>query len=355
WVPQSSESLCDIELYLLKAGEIVVKGETNLPEAKKDLIGYLENSGRAFKDSISVLPDTAIVKKPWGLITLSVSNMRSNPSHSAEMVTQAIMGTPVKILKRRGGWLFIQTPDSYLGWTNNAAVYELSEAEMADWRKADRVIYQRNYGDIISSDGHVVSDLVYGAVVVKNGEQGGAYIVTLPDGRSGMIYKSDATEFGSWAEKTEPIAEDLLKTGFSLLGSPYLWGGTSSKGIDCSGYVKTIYFGSGVILARDASSQFRYGKPVPVDNTLDSLLPGDLIFFGRNRDGEKAITHVGMYIGDTEVIHSPGIIGVMSLDSTRVNYSDSRRRSVQGARRIIGVTPGNGIVRISEHKWYFNI
>jgi gamma-D-glutamyl-L-lysine dipeptidyl-peptidase len=78
-----------------------------------------------------------------------------------------------------------------------------------------------------------------------------------------------------------------------------------------------------------------------------------LLFFGRIQDGKKRITHTGMYIGDTEFIHSSGMVRINSLDSTRANYSRYRAATLLGARRIIGATPGKGIERVSHHRWYF--
>jgi hypothetical protein len=140
FVPVNGEALCHIDLYMADGGLLVIKGETNLPGAKDELIALMDQSGHEFSDSIRVLPDTTKIKKPWGLVTLSVCNMRGRPAHAGEMVTQAIMGTPVKILDRRGGWFFIQTPDSYLGWTNDAAIAELTQSEMDAWRGSGRVI-----------------------------------------------------------------------------------------------------------------------------------------------------------------------------------------------------------------------
>lgn len=353
WVPQHAEGLCDHELIAVPGKEIVIKGETNLPGAKKEILDYLAGSGFNIIDSLNLLPDTNVVKKPWGLITLSVCNIRSQASHDAELVTQAIMGTPVKILKKHGGWLFIQSPDSYLGWTNDDAVTELTEGEMIEWKNADRIIYTKNYGDILSGEGQVVSDLVYGAIMVKGGEEKRSYIVILPDGRKGTVKKSDALEFASWAMQAKPEADNLIAFGRTLLGSPYLWGGTSTKGIDCSGFVKTIYFTGGVILKRDASSQYLYGEEISIENSLDSLAPGDLLFFGRIRNGKKRVGHTGMYIGDTEVIHSSGMVKINSLDSTRVNFSNYLSSTLLGAKRFIGIPAGNGTERVSQHKWYF--
>jgi cell wall-associated NlpC family hydrolase len=122
---------------------------------------------------------------------------------------------------------------------------------------------------------------------------------------------------------------------------------------DCSGFLKTVYFTGGMILARDASQQFRYGKAVDISLSIDSLKPGDQIFFGHlNSSGKKVITHTGMYIGDTEVIHDSGMVRVNSLDSTRSNYSSYLGKTIMGARRIIGTSSGRGTENVALHNWY---
>jgi len=352
-VPQRLESLCDLSLTMSEGGVITVTGKTNLPEARDKVIDLLERSGYKYKDSIAVLPDTSVIKKPWGLVTISVCNMRTEPSNGAEMATQPLMGTPVKILDRDGGWLFVQTPDSYLGWTGDDAITELSDNEMIAWKGSDRVIFLENTGVITDSYNQTVSDIVLGCVLKKTGEEKEFYKVVLPDGREGRIRKNDASDFRVWAEKAEPQADLMVAFARTMMGTPYLWGGTSTKAVDCSGFTKTIYLTGGLILARDASSQYRYGIERSIDNGCDSLAAGDLLFFGRIQDGKKRITHTGMYIGDTEFIHSSGMVRINSLDSTRVNYSRYRATTLLGARRIIGATPGKGIERVSHHCWYF--
>lgn len=355
WVPDSREGICKVDFKNLSDNEILLSGETNLPLAKEDILRYLENAGIKYRDSLKVLPDPVEIDNPWGLVSVSVCNLKKNPSHAGELVSQAIMGTPVKILKKEGSWLLIQTPDYYIGWSTESGIKELNGKEMTEWRKSDRLIYDAKSGEILSENvkDDVISDIVKGSIINLISRQGTYYIVELPDGRKGKIEMKYCQDFNKWCSEAKPDPDKLIAFAESLKGIPYLWGGTSTKMADCSGFLKTVYFTGGVILARDASQQFRYGMAVDISSSFDSLKPGDQVFFGHlNSSGNKVITHTGMYIGDTEIIHESGMVRVNSLDSTRSNYNSFLRKTIMGARRIIGNSSGKGTDYVVRNGWY---
>jgi hypothetical protein len=357
WVPDQREGICNIELEKLSGNLIQLKGETDLPEARTEIIRYIEKSGLNCRDSVIILPDTSEIKKIWGMVSVSVSNLKKEPSFASEMVSQSIMGTPVKILKRKGSWMLVQTPDYYIGWVTGSSLSELDYKDFEKWKSSDRIIYTSKAGDIISTDRSkdVVSDIVTGAVLEIKNKQQGCYNVILPDGREGKIPVKDGADFKKWSSEIKPDPSAMISFGKSMLGSPYIWGGTSTKAVDCSGFTKTLFFTCGIILARDASLQFRYGEPGEVTDDFKFLVPGDLIFFGRITDaGEKRITHVGMYAGDIEVIHSSGMVRINSLDPARPNFSSYLKETLMGARRIIGVDDKRGTQRVRTHPWYFD-
>jgi len=355
FVPDNREGICDVRFYQ-KGREYVLKGETDSQVAKDEIVAFLSGKRKRFADSLLVLPDFLTVKKPWGLVNVSVCNMRSDRGHSAEMVSQAVMGTPVKILKVQGNWYLVQTPDHYLGWVDAEALSLLDEEEAGRWKGSERVVYMKKTGDIYADQSKrmIVSDIVAGSLLETTGAKVTMTEVLLPDGRKGFIDRNDAVPLSELFDKPGLFSGDLESLSLSFTGIPYLWGGTSVKGFDCSGFVKTLYYLNGVILARDASLQFRHGLKIATGAYPDSLQTGDLLFFGSLRDGVPRPTHVGMYIGDTEFIHAAGMVKINSLDSARANFSRGRRDSFLGVRRISGAVPGEGIQLISRHNWYIN-
>lgn len=353
YVPDLRNGIFDAE-FVKNESATILKGETNVPEAKEAISGLLKQKGVDFIDSLKVLPDTCEIKEPWGLVNVSVCNIRFISSYDAEMVTQALMGTPVRILKKENGWLLVQTPDMYLGWVDNEAITTKSVREHENWKSSSRLFYTTKTGDIYTDRSmvKVISDIVAGCILEIAGNQKSGYYVKLPDGREGFIPAEEAIPFDQLTVQKYLNPQNLVSAAESFMGIPYLWGGTSSKGFDCSGFVKTIYLLNGIILARDASQQFQYGMRLRRGSFPDSLKKGDLLFFGTSGRGRPRASHVGMYIGDTEFIHCSGMVKINSFDSTRINFSRFRRDSFLGVRRIIGARYGEGIQPVLNHSWY---
>jgi hypothetical protein len=352
WVPDKRVGICDLRLVKGAGGGMILKGESMFPGAKTDVLKLLRSKSIMVIDSAILLPDTVNVKKSWGLINISVANLRGKSAHAAELVSQAIMGTPVSILKEDNGWVLVQTPENYIAWTNESSVNKMSFPEMIKWRNSDRMIYTESFGKVCKDPKltEVISDLVAGAIVTKLSENPDFSSVILPDGRSGYVAKNNWLPFKQWKDTVSVIDDQLIKSGKQFLGFPYLWGGTSSKAMDCSGFVKTVFFLNGTILERDASQQVKHGVEVDVTSGWNNLQKGDLLFFG-SRDPYR-VTHVGLYIGNSELIHSSGSIRISSLDNKRDNYSIILGTTLLTARRVIGLPPENGYLPVRLHNWY---
>jgi len=304
---------------------------------------------------IRPLKDTLEDTRQMGIATLSTINLRKEPHHSSEMVSQLILGTPVMIMKSEDPWLQIQTPDNYTGWIEESSVKIVNKLEMDAWKKAAKVIYLENTGWLYNSASEksgVVGDVVGGSIIEKVGESGSYVNVILPDGRKGFVEKSKVMDFNEWEKNISPAAEKVCSMAITYMGLPYLWGGTSTKGVDCSGLVQSVFFRNGIILCRDASLQATHGIPIDISDGFSRLRKGDLLFFGSRINGTPHVTHVALYMGNNEYISSSGRVQINSLDSTKVNFNSHRMNSLLLAKRILGVSNDPGIEPVNKHKWY---
>ena len=289
-----------------------------------------------------------------GLVNISSASLRSEPSHAAELETQAVYGTPVEILNEdeiSTGWLRVRLPDGYEAYIPESSVWVMSEAEMDRWRDADRLIISRPFpgpviADTLLSDYtpyNRICDLTVGSILEGSMPGPGARFVevTLPDGDRGYARVDDMADFRTWASRPADI-DEVLDVANLLLGIPYLWGGITEKGLDCSGFTRTCYLiGARTLLPRNASQQAMIGTPLDIDHP-ELFEQGDLIFFGS--DGR--ITHVAIYDHGSTYIHASGKVFRSSFDPQSDKYLP---RSV-----IAAVRPLDGSEPISLNPRYFN-
>ncbi|MCX6558556.1 MAG: C40 family peptidase [Candidatus Aminicenantes bacterium] len=354
-----------VELFSVEAewsgGRVLLTGKTTRPDVAADLVKRLKERRIACSDTIIRLPDPALGEKNWGLVTLSVANIRYQPAHAAEMATQALMGTPVRVLQEEDGWYLVQTPDRYIAWTEAAGIALKTQAQMDAWKGSARLIFLGDSGLILEGTEAAsmpVSDIVSGGIVVKEAGMNGRgtmQAVQLPDGRQGFVSGPGFRDFEAWGNSISADPAVLVDFAQRMKGRPYLWGGTSVKGFDCSGFTKTVYLTGGLILARDASQQALQGTTViapAAPAVWQGLKAGDLLFFGRKANGEtgERVSHVGMYMGDSRFIHCSGMVRVNSLDATRADYEPFLLANLLHVKRIIGA--GNGPAALKTHPWY---
>ncbi|MDZ7263699.1 MAG: C40 family peptidase [candidate division KSB1 bacterium] len=317
--------------------KIVLTGETLSHEGKTELISRLrEETNFPIEDSLLTLPDPALGKNTYGLICVSVGQLRRHPDVIYEIISQALLGTEVRILKIEDRfWAYCQLDDGYLGWMMLSSIKVGDSAFVAQWRQSDRLIVTSNYGQIWAERKEQtisVSDVVRGNLLLNLGQKRGWNRVQLPDGRSGYIRSNLVMEEKKYFARSQPTPSALVNLAFQFIGIPYLWGGRSTKGFDCSGFTQTLYQLHGLSLPRDANMQVKIGHAVALDDSLQNLKTGDLLFFGRDLDH---ITHVGMYIGKGKFIHADGWVHINSFNPTDEDYSRYRRRGLQAARRIL--------------------
>ena len=340
WVPDKRVGICKLTVEKSK-GKYMIHGETTEMDAILEVYATLNMPQRRIVDKIKLLPDASLGNKIHGLVKVGVMNMRKNPRHQAELLSQAVLGTPIRILKDSNNYLLIQTPDKYIGWVSQSSVQRLSKIEMEHWKQANRALFVSRsgyvYADTLKTT--VVTDIVMTSIC-KSIETVNAWTkIELPDQKIGFVKTSDLVDFSVWANANKTLQHaELVQMAYAFMGTSYLWGGTSSYMFDCSGFIKTVYFMQGVVLPRDASQQCKIGYQVDVSENYEHLLPGDLLFFGSKTSKNQHITHVGMYIGNNEFIHESEWIHLSSMHPAATNYCAYYHKRLIMARRITHAT-----------------
>lgn len=233
----------------------------------------------------------------FGICYLSIIPVRSIPEDTAEMVTQLLLGELFEILETRGSWELIRiTADSYEGWIDSKQYLPLQLEEFESIRGQPQVIS---------------AELMH----ISTGSQGDILLVpfgsNLPNYTDNSFRIGDKTYAykGQTVEANEKLRSSTIsETARKLLNVPYLWGGRSPMGIDCSGFIQLVYKLHGISLPRDAQPQAKCGENI---DFLNETLPGDLAFFD-NEEGQ--IIHVGILLATDLIIHASGLVRTDFID-----------------------------------------
>lgn len=315
-----------LEVRTLPEGPVIVSTDEALAwEARQALAQALP---------IRLLPDVALGAKTTGLVTVSVAPLRAQPRQAAEQVSQALMGRSVDILEKAGpDWWRVRNDDGYLGYLHREHLlpanpcWNTGYAALPKW--AVRANYAQAWADPYDRT-EPVFDVTAGCVLgigdrwVDLAMSG--FAVYTPDMRLGYL-PSDALMPERPAEFE---AAGMLPYIRQWMGAPYLWGGNTPRGIDCSGLVQLAAWLCGKTLPRDASQQVALGTPIESKNPAD-LLPGDLLFFG---DEPHKITHVAVYEGNGCYLHASGRVRRNSLLPQAADFDAARCTTWQTSRRL---------------------
>lgn len=344
YAPDKRVAVYDIDLSI-KNGVVQIKGESDQEKALNALTSTLRAKGLDFEDHSVLLPDESVGDTKYAVVSNSVANIRSGDRHSAELATQAILGSTLKVLKIAGSFYLVQTPDGYISWVDHGGVALMTPDEFAQWQNAPKIIYTKAYGSVyeyMSDELYKVGDIVFGAQLKLIEDSGAFYKVSYPDKRIGYLKKSESERYGSWVNKLNPSGTLVELYAKEMMGAPYLWGGTSSKGMDCSGFTKTAYLMNGYIIPRDASQQIMAGKDTDPDLSFANMEKGDLMFFGKKATDstKQRVTHVGIWLGNDrgEFIHSAGRVKLGSIDPNSPYYDAFNTNRYLGSRRYLGET-----------------
>lgn len=259
------------------------------------------------------------------LVTLAALDVRRSPSHQAELGSQLLCGESVRILARTRDlqWARVENrSDGYRGWVRVWGLRECSPAEIRAWARTARwrlavhqAVVRRGAGK-----GARVAPLFWNSRVVRLGGARGHARVALADGRQGWI------ESAALRPASRP-AGPLIRLAEGFRGAPYLWGGRTPSGLDCSGFVQQVLGARGVCLPRDAHLQFEACRRI---GARQARRPGDLVFFGRPRN---RISHVGLLVQKDLYYHSRGSVDVSSLDPSNRLYDSALASMVRGFGR----------------------
>lgn len=338
-----------VNLFDIKAEKvndtIVLSGKTLDVNQKNALLEAFKAQGKV-KDNIETFPFHEFGEMTYGVVNLPVMQIRDNPKHSAQLITQALFGMSLKIIGQnpeKTDWIQVSMDDDkYVGWAKKSDIWFVNQNTYVDWINQNKIIITEPFINLLNSQNNEDKSGIRLYLTTRLNtvsDKGNFYKVKLTGGNKHYsnhefyVPKSSARYIGKNLLPLKITGKDLYEKGKTMISTPYLWGGASPAMTDCSGYTQMLYKVNGYVLPRDADQQQAYTKPI---KTIDELKSGDLVFFAENH-GKRA-THVGLYMGDKKFIHSSvgyGGVAITSFDPKDSLFNDWYIDNFIGGGRVL--------------------
>ena len=261
-----------------------------------------------------------------GIVITNILDMRDTASHSSERVNQLLLGDTVRWSSTRNGFAYVTKWDGYRGWADGRFLVEVENGELSRYEESLTHVVSVQRARVVDSDACDIEPhvLYYGTLLHPVRKREGYLGVALVGGHSLLV---KAGTIRPIKKKNGPPVRgsDLVREAKRFLGVPYLWGGITATGFDCSGLVQTIGRRLGLTLPRDTKDQIKVGEPVD----RERIKVGDLLFFER---------HVGIAAADGKILHcsrSGSGVRLESLNPEHPAYREDLDKGFVTARRIV--------------------
>lgn len=264
------------------------------------------------------------MKFAWN--TTNVSDLRAEPDHGSERVSQLLFSEVVEVVKESGSFIKVRQSDGYEGWVYGSYLKELQKKDADSFLSLPKSVVVSKIVKTYDNKNslRLPYQIFYGTLLAIKSKNNNKAKIQLPNGDL-IFIKGKKLRPIKDKKRYKAIGTRIIDEAKKFLGTPYLWGGATSLGYDCSGLVQAVFRSYGIFLPRDTKDQIKIG--VLVEN--DCIKTGDLLFFNR---------HVGLALGKTKIIHASrraGGVRVESLMKDEENFREDLANTFVEARRII--------------------
>jgi gamma-D-glutamyl-L-lysine dipeptidyl-peptidase len=262
-------------------------------------------------DEVVRLPGGLPGPERYAVIRSAIAPVYQDPVIPSAQITELVLGSRVDLLSSEGTWWRVRAEDGYIGWVNNGYLAIGTADFTHTWERGEHGEPVVSLGaELVDEDGSVFARLPWGARLIRFSQE----TYALPDGRRGRLSSGEIVPVDRLFDRFPPRGDSVTRTARRWLGAPYLWGGVTMSGVDCSGLAQAVLWMHGVALPRDSDLQGGVGISVDAAVELHNFKPGDLLFFA---EPSARITHVAISLGDSRIIHSSLSNGLVAINDLR--------------------------------------